>query len=172
MHAVSTSGKLDEAFLGIRCTIASSMRKWMTVAKRFQQCEMHGGKRVAVNSGDWRSGSAGPLQGQGRGFKSLIAHHETKWTVGFPTVHSHKEDYGPRPTTRTDASRETSEARGSLYSKRRERGRPNRWGERETPRLQALYFFTGFFGAQSFMPGMAPPATAHRYRLATLAYGA
>ena len=26
-------------------------------------------------SGDWRSGSAGPLQGQGRGFKSLIAHH-------------------------------------------------------------------------------------------------
>lgn len=25
--------------------------------------------------GDWRSGSAGALQAQGRGFKSLIAHH-------------------------------------------------------------------------------------------------
>lgn len=28
-----------------------------------------------ASPGDWRSGSAGPLQGQGRGFKSLIAHH-------------------------------------------------------------------------------------------------
>lgn len=28
-----------------------------------------------VYSGDWRSGSAGALQAQGQGFKSLIAHH-------------------------------------------------------------------------------------------------
>lgn len=28
--------------------------------------------------GDWRSGSAGALQAQGRGFKSLIAHHRIK----------------------------------------------------------------------------------------------
>ena len=31
--------------------------------------------RIPPYAGDWRSGSAGPLQGQGRGFKSLIAHH-------------------------------------------------------------------------------------------------
>ena len=28
-----------------------------------------------------------------------------------------------------------------------------------------------FFGAKSFMPGIAPPATAQKYRLATLQYG-
>lgn len=32
----------------------------------------------ALPMGAWRSGSAGPLQGQGRGFKSLSAHHELR----------------------------------------------------------------------------------------------
>ncbi len=31
--------------------------------------------KISRRAGDWRSGSAGPLQGQGRRFKSCIAHH-------------------------------------------------------------------------------------------------
>lgn len=49
-----------------------------TIVGRFSVC----GKSVVVrewlsaqNMGDWRSGSAGVLHTQGRGFKSLIAHH-------------------------------------------------------------------------------------------------
>ena len=64
-HADPTRGAQDEAFLGIRCAIASSMREWVLAAR-------------LRNTGDWRSGSAGPLQGQGRGFKSLIAHHRIR----------------------------------------------------------------------------------------------
>ena len=45
----------------IHCTEKGSMREWEAAAQR-------------RDTGDWRSGSAGPLQGQGRGFKSLIAH--------------------------------------------------------------------------------------------------
>lgn len=41
----------------------------------------------------------------------------------------------------------------------------------ETGRRSASPYFPPF-GAQSFMPGMAPPATSQRYRLATEPYGA
>jgi hypothetical protein len=34
-----------------------------------------------LHLGDWRSGSAAPLHGEGRGFKSLITHH--KFFLGF-----------------------------------------------------------------------------------------
>lgn len=51
------------AFQRIRCTKQGSMREWESAARRRE-------------TGDWRSGSAGPLQGQGHWFKSGIAHHE------------------------------------------------------------------------------------------------
>lgn len=43
-------------------------------------------EKIPPYAGDWRSGSAGPLQGQGRGFKSLIAHHWLLKAAGFPAA--------------------------------------------------------------------------------------
>lgn len=53
------------AFRRIRCAEKGSMREWEAAAQR-------------RDTGDWRSGSAGPLQGQGHWFKSGIAHQRSE----------------------------------------------------------------------------------------------
>ena len=39
------------------------------------RCQSRAAQLICIRSGDWRSGSAAPLHGDGRGFESLIAHH-------------------------------------------------------------------------------------------------
>lgn len=68
------------------------------------------------------------------------------------------------PHQRTRPGERTSQSRALRQTKKRDSAK------RENEASPPPYFLP--FGAQSFMPGMAPPATSQRYRLATEPYGA
>ena len=92
----------------------------------------------------WRSGSAGALQAQGHRFKSCTDHQKRAQAVEHP-LDSLFCIWAPTPEAplKIDSS-------GRCASR------------------APAYFF---FGAQSRRPGTAPPATSHKYRLATVLYG-
>jgi hypothetical protein len=67
-----------ELFYAEKCTVQMSLRLKEKVKRdKIAHCEISPlmGELFLLPVGDWRSGSAGALQAQGRGFKSLIAHH-------------------------------------------------------------------------------------------------
>ena len=67
--------RADAPVTQVKCVDCESWKAYAKLRNR-RNCATIGSRRKA-HMVEWRSGSAGALQAQGRGFKSLLDHHES-----------------------------------------------------------------------------------------------